>query len=192
MKFRFLMSAMLAAAVFCAAPTWAARHGSADWQGAVSDSKTAKPASYNITLKLIESTSHTSAACTGGEGWADWCPSGGCNCYTYSGTASGAAGSGNATLYETYDYGDSWLNNLDEYCVVAFGDIEISGSKDTESLAFNGADCESDWGDKGILSGGAYLQDTNIFTDGAVGSFLGNYTYNSTTDTFKIKGTSLK
>jgi len=107
MKFRFLMSAMLAGA-FCATPAWAAWHGSANQQEAVPD-KTAAPkvTSYNITLSILSSTVSTSGACIGGTGLMNFCPSGICTCYTFAGTASGSAGNGPVMFYETFDDGNA-------------------------------------------------------------------------------------
>lgn len=192
MKFGLLMSAMLATAAFCAAPTWAGWHGSANQQWAAADkTKAPKPSKYDITLTILEMPGGP-GPCTGGEGWANICPSGDCDCFKYTGTASGAAGKGTVTFYETFDDGDSWTGKYDAICSPAYGDIEIVGSKDTESIAFDGADCSSAFFTRGaLLVGGCYLQDTNVFEEGAVGSCSGNYSSTVKTE-FTIKGTALK
>lgn len=209
MKFRFLMSAMLATA-FCATPTWAAGNGSAHRQGAVPnarqgaapdsrqgvapDSPTAKPSAYSITLTMIESPSSTSGPCTGGEGWADYCPSGECDCYTYSGTASGTAGKGPVMFYQTYDWG-SEVDTYNTYCGSAYGEIDIAGSKDTEAIVFTGGDCGTIAPPSfaaPFLNGGCILGDTAVFTlGGAVAQCGGNYS-DVTNTKFTIKGKALK
>jgi hypothetical protein len=189
MKFRFLMSAMLAAA-FCAAPTSAAWHGSANQHEAVPDTTTPKPAIYDITLTILESTSSSSGPCTGGEGYADVCVSGDCTCYTYTGKAIGAAGSGSVTFYESFD-NDFGYVGYEAGCDVAVGEIDISGSKDVETLSFQGADCGSAFTSQGFLSGGCVLEDTSVFTNGAVGACTGKYSTTANTK-FKITGTSEK
>ena len=193
MKSRLLTIAILAV-VFCAAPTWAASHFSADRQGAVANSKTPKPSSYSVTLSIIEGTSGTSGPCTGGAGLANYCPSGNCDCYTYTGTASGTAGTGAVTFYETY-YNDSELDEYDTYCASAYGDIEITGKKDVESIAFTGSDCGTIPPDDfaaPFLNGGCILASTNVFkTGGAVAQCGGPYSESYNTK-FTIKGKALK
>ena len=191
MKLRFLMGAMIAAA-FCATPTWAAWHGSANQQEAVPDKTTApKISSYNITLTILESSSSTTSACTGGTGFADFCPSGLCDCFTYTGKASGAAGNGPVTFYETFDYGDG-DSAYEAGCTPAYGEIDITGSKDTEAIAFTGADCGSSFTPQGFLNGGCFLLDTNVFTvGGAIATCGGNYSESMNTK-FTIKGKALK
>lgn len=191
MKFRFLMSAMLATA-FCATPAWAAWHGSANQQEAVPDKTTApKPSSYNITLTILESSSSTTGPRTGGTGFVDICPSGTCTCYTYTGTASGTAGNGPVTFYETFDEGDG-DGSYESSCTPAYGEMDITGSKDVEAIAFTGADCGSAYTPEGFLNGGCFLLDTNVFTvGGAIATCGGNYSQSMKTK-FTIKGKALK
>jgi hypothetical protein len=185
------MSAMLAAA-FCATPAWAGEHGSTNQQEAVPDKTTTpKPSSYNITLTILESSSSTTSACTGGTGFANFCPSGVCDCYTYTGTASGTAGNGAVTFYETFDFGNG-SGFYESGCTPAYGEIDITGSKDTEAIAFTGADCGSTFTPEGFLNGGCFLLDTNIFTvGGAIATCGGNHSQ-STNTKFTIKGKALK
>jgi hypothetical protein len=191
MKFRFLMSAILAAS-FCATPAWAAWHGSANQQEAVPDKTTTpKPSSYNITLTILKSLSATAGACTGGTGFANFCPSGVCDCFTYTGTASGTAGNGPVTFYETYDFGDG-SGTYDSGCTPAYGEIDIEGSKDLEAIAFTGADCGSSYTPQNFLNGGCFLLYTNIFTvGGTIATCGGNYSDTMNTK-FTIKGKALK
>jgi hypothetical protein len=191
MKFRFLTCAMLATA-FCATPAWAAWNGFANRQEAVPDKTTTpKPSSYNITLTILESSSSTTSACTGGTGFADFCPSGLCDCFTYTGTASGTAGKGPVTFYETLDFGDG-DGAYESGCTPAYGEIDITGSKDTEAIAFTGADCGSSYTPQGFLNGGCFLLDTNVFTvGGAIATCGGNYSQSMNTK-FTIKGKALK
>jgi hypothetical protein len=157
----------------------------------VSDSSTAKPSNYSVTLTIIESPGDTSGPCTGGDGWANYCPSGSCTCYTYTGTASGTAGKGPVTFYETFDNG----GGLDEYesgCAPAYGDIEINGKKDVESIAFTGGDCGSDFTPLGFLNGGCILGATNVFTLGGAVASCGGYYSDDGYTKFTIKGKALK
>jgi hypothetical protein len=202
MKFRFLTSAMLAAAVFCAAPTWAggnvpapAQNGSAHQQATTPDSTT-KPSNYSITLTMIEGSSCTAGFCTGGVAgdFADYCPSGSCSCCTYTGTASGSAGKGAMTFYETYDYG-AGATSFDISCSPAYGEIDIAGSKDVEAIAFTGSDCFPFQGPDyapDFLNGGCMLWDSNVYIDGgAIAACGGTYSSNKYTK-FTIKGKGLK
>jgi len=186
MKFRFLMGAMLATA-FCATPTWAAWNGSAHQQGAVPDSSTPKPSNYSITLTIIEEAGSTSGPCAGGKGWANWCPSGLCDCYTYTGSASGTAGKGLVTFYETLDYG-AGRGTSNDGCDPAYGEIDIVGSKDVESIAFTGADCGSTAQE--FLNGGCFLLGSSVYTD-AIAQCSGNYSESANTK-FTIKGKAIK
>jgi len=153
MKFRFLMSAMLATA-FCVAPAWA---------------KTVKPSNYSITptILLTGCTTPHSGPCTGGSvGWADVCPSRDCFCCTYTGTARGAAGNGPVTLYATNDYGDGGVG-FDP----AYGEIDIDGSKDVEGIVFTGVDLVpvdnvNDSTAENFLNGGCIIWDSKVFTEG--------------------------
>jgi hypothetical protein len=196
MKSRFLMAAILATA-FCATPTWA-WHRSDPQQDAVPDkkTKTPKPSKYDITLTIDGGYGGTGTAtatgCSGGEDWADYCISGECLCYTYTGRASGTAGSGAFTFYESYDE-NSFFAGFEAGCDQAFGDIEINGSKDVESISFWGSDCGSDFTPQYFLSGGCTLEDTSIYSDGAVGQCSGNFNYAASGATlFTISGKALK
>ena len=191
MKFKFAMTAILATAFF-GTPTWAAGHPFLDGQTATaaSKTKTEKPTNYKVTLTISESNSF-SGPCTGGEGFANFCPSGMCDCIVYSGTASGTAGTGAATLNETYDTGFQ-STNLESGCSLAYGDIEISGSKDVESILFDGGDCFSEFTPTGILSGGCLLGDTQVFvTGGLAAQCSGTYSMSGKTK-FTIVGKALK
>jgi len=191
MKFRFLMGAMLVGA-FCATPTWAAGTGFGNGQEVVPDKTTApKPSNYSITLSIAR-TGTAGGPCTGGAGLADNCPSGSCSCYTFVGTATGSAGNGPVTFYWTDDFGDG-RDGYESGCDPAYGDIEITGSKDVESIGFIGAGrCDSSFTPNVFLNGGCYLGSTNVFTvGGAIATCGGNVTETAKTK-FTIKGTALK
>lgn len=102
----------------------------------------------------------------------------------------GAAGSGSVTFYESFDNASGY-GAYEAGCDLAIGEIDISGSKDVETLSFQGADCGSDFTSQGFLSGGCLLKDTKVFADGAVGACAGYYSTTVNT-TFKITGTSKK
>src|SRR5277367_1480389 len=93
MKFRFLMTAILAT-MFFVTPSWA-WHRPDSQQTAVPDKvKTPKPSKYNINLNVAggfggDGTA-TSVGCVAGDNFAEVCYSGDCTCYTYTGTVSGA------------------------------------------------------------------------------------------------------
>jgi hypothetical protein len=187
------MSAMIVAAFF-ATPTWAAWNGDALRQGAAStpDTKAPKPSNYSDTLTIIEQVGSGSGPCTGGEGWADYCPSGDCSCFTYTGSVKGTDGSGEVTIYETFDnLGSLFGIGNSNACTPAIGDIEISGSKNVESFAFSGADCEDSVTRVTFLNGECMLEDTNVFEGGLVAKCGGNYS-TSTKNKFTISGKALK
>ncbi len=188
MKSKFLVVVMLAA-LFGAAPVWAGWHGGrvgADRSSVTPDMKTAKPKKWDVTLEIKFSSSYTSGPCTGGSGNADYCPTGDCQCYTATGTVKGTAGTGSVTLYETFDLGGEFVET-DSGCAPAYGDIEIAGSKDDESVALTGADCGSSL-DQGFLQGGCQLTDSShVFSHVGLGTCGGNYS-DTSNQTFTIKG----
>ncbi len=195
MKSRLLMSAMLVTAFF-ATPTWAAWNGSALRHAAPSastpDASGPKPSNYKDTLTIIEQALGTSGPCIGGEGWADYCPSGDCSCFTYTGSVKGTDGSGPVTIYETFDNAGALFGLGDNNaCTPALADIEISGSKHTESFAFTGADCESGITSTYFFNGECLLEDSSVFNGGLVAKCGGNYS-DSTHTKFTISGKALK
>lgn len=183
MKFRLFIGAMLATAAFCAAPAWA---------------KTPEPSKYDITLtiQLTGCTTPPSGPCTGGMGYADQCPSNDCACCTYTGTASGAAGNGPVTLYETNDWGDgAGFGPSDTEMDPAYAEIDIDGSKDVEAIYFEGVALGqfllSAPPTEGLLNGGCVIEDTTVFTGGGSGK-CGSNTSTTTKTKFTITGTALK
>jgi hypothetical protein len=193
------MSAMLASA-FCVTPAWAAWNGSAQNQVAVA-SIAPKPSAYSITLTIKETTTTfacpagagTGGACTNGMGLANHCPSGDCECCEYTGTAAGTAGTGPVTIYETVDVGgQEEAYDYSTFCVPAYGDIEISGKKDSESIAFIGTDCASTFTPQGFLNGGCILVASNVFTLGGAIAQCGGFYSDSAHTKFNLTGKGLK
>jgi hypothetical protein len=97
-------------------------------------------------------------------------------------------------FYETYDGG----GEIDEYstgCAPAYGDMEITGSKDVESISFTGSDCGTLSPNEfaaPFLNGGCILANTNVFTlGGALAQCGGPYSESANTK-FTIKGKGLK
>ncbi len=187
MRIRFA-TALLLMSVLSAAPVWA----NGNWNGSTSAAAPAasnNPKAFNIKIKMIESGSISSGACNVGlVGYDDYCASGDCDCYTYSGTATGAAGKGQVLFSETYDNGTSYA--FPNYgCGSAYGEIDILGSKDQVAIAFVGSDCGSAFAAP-YLTGGCMLgQDLNGAT--AAGQCSGTYSTSNYT-TFKIKARGLK
>lgn len=168
---------------------------SAEWNGAKGSAETtaapatAKPTKWSVNMTILESAGPTSGPCTGGDGLADYCPTGDCACYTYTGSASGSAGSGPVTFLETFDMGGS-IGGANSGCAPAYGDIEITGSKDTESIAFEGADCGSAF-TSNLLIGGCQIVASDIYGQGALGDCAGTYSTSFRTK-FSIKGAGAK
>ncbi|MGH7922990.1 MAG: hypothetical protein ACREQH_00190 [Candidatus Binatus sp.] len=185
MKSKVLMIAMLASAL-SAAPAWATWHGAAHQASATPQKmKVSKPSKYHVTLSIVFSTNGTSGPCIGGVGNADYCPSFDCTCYTATGTVKGSPGKGSVTLYETFDNGGSFVLT-NSGCAPAYGDIEINGSKDVESLAFIGSDCGSSV-TPNFLLGGCQLTDSNLYPLVGLGACGGNYSLSTPTN-FPIQG----
>ncbi|MGD0289057.1 MAG: hypothetical protein ABSC63_05310 [Candidatus Binataceae bacterium] len=161
---------------------------------------TPKPSAYSVTLTIEEKTTTfscpagagTGGACTDGKGLADHCPSGDCECCEYTGSAIGTAGAGPATIWETVDVGGQEEEFGDTYCVPAYGDIEITGSIDHESIAFIGDDCSSTFTPQGFLNGGCILADSSIFTAGGAVAQCGGFYSDSAKTKFKLVGKGLK
>ena len=163
---------------------------SAAWHGAKANSENSNSAAtkiskWSVNLTILESTNSTSGACTGGDGLADYCPTGDCTCYTYTGKASGSAGTGTVTFYETFDIGGG-IGGSNSGCAPAYGDIEINGSKDTESIAFEGADCGSEF-TANLLIGGCQIAVSDVYGLGALAECAGTYSTDFKTK-FAIKG----
>ncbi|HTW87389.1 MAG TPA: hypothetical protein VMD75_05240 [Candidatus Binataceae bacterium] len=170
-------------AVFSAQMSWA--WGPADTT-AESNAAT-KLFAYNVVLKLTESTS-TSGACTSAY---NVCASGNCTCYEFSGTSTAtdaagqptATGAGTATFDLTYDSGEEVETPSDTAdCAPAAGVIAITGKKDVETLYTSGSACDTLSGGS-PLNGGFVVTDSNVYTGGAEGSYLGGFTG---TTTFKL------
>jgi len=192
MKFKFLMSAMLATA-FCSTPTWAGHFSNANQGSVVPDKMTGpKTSKFDITLTLAPGAGGpgTAGPCSGGEGFADFCPGGTCTCYTYTGTVKGSAGSGVFAFFETYDRNEGYDEGTTAV-TPAYGDLEIAGSKDTESIIFEGADFGAEFVFSGFLAGGCIIAETGVFLGGAEATCTGSYNEDSKT-TFSIKGVGLK
>lgn len=185
MKSKVLVIAMLVAA-FSSAPAMAYWHGQAKQTDATPEKKKGpRPKKYDVTLSIVFAENGTIGPCTGGSGTEDYCPSGGCTCYTATGTAKGTAGNGSVTLYETFDNGSGIGDSLSG-CVSAYVDIEIAGSKDDESLYMAGGDCGSEFLQQGFLNGGCELTDSSLFEVGT-GFCGGSYSDLGPTK-FTIKG----
>ncbi len=127
--------------------------------------------SIKINAQLPDG-SGTAGPCTGGAGFANHCPSKSCTCYTSTGTVSGTAGNGTVTFYETFDDGNEVDQNLSVTCRPAWGDIEIMGSKDTESIGWIGGDCfanpfsTSPFTNTEVVNGGCELNPSKLFLGG--------------------------
>jgi hypothetical protein len=188
MKVR-VAAALLIVATVSAAPVWAN-----EWHGAAGSAQSApavssKPKSFNLAIKMLEDPGFTSGACTSGAiGYANYCASGSCDCYSYSGTANGAAGKAIVAFFETYDYGTEY--DFSNYgCASAYGEIDVIGTKDTLAIAFVGADCFSNFAPP-YLTGGCMLGD-DLNGAQAAGPCSGLYSDSKVT-TFKIKAKGIK
>jgi len=179
MSRQFLAIALLAATL-APAIAWAGPR-SIGAQTAVPDSKKIKNISWIVNINAqLPASNGTSGPCTGGMGLADFCPVGPCFCFTSTGTASGSVGHGTVTVYETTD--DGQAIGVDSDCLTAYLDIEITGSKDTESIAGISGDCiDPTVTATEFLSGGCDLgASSGLFSDaegqcpGAYGAALKN------------------
>ena len=135
---------------------------------------------YRVVLKGKQDAGTPNTTCTSGSGLANYCPSGNCTCYSGSGTISGSAGKGTFKFYETYDVGKQVqpADNLYQ-CAPFYGDLEITGAKDTESIGLYGSDCENliDSPDfPGFISGGCFLAASSSRYEMAFGECSGPYT----------------
>ena len=184
MKSRLLAIVVLATA-FAASPLWAFPHGGQDQATPDKKSKGPHPTKWDVTLTIQYNVGGTSGACTSGAGNADVCLSGDCTCFSAAGFAKGTTGKGDVALFETFDNGGEFTE-FASACGPVFGDIEISGTKDTESISLVGSDCFSDI-TADMLSGGCQLTDSVKFHDVGLGTCAGNIS-NSHPTTFKISG----
>jgi hypothetical protein len=188
MKSKVLIVAMLVAA-FSSAPAMAYWHGQGKQTDATPEKKKGPhPQKYDLTLFITFGENPTSGPCTGGSGYADYCPSGLCLCYTATGSAKGTAGNGPVVLYETYDSG-SQLDPIteDSSCASAYVDIEIDGSKDLETLYMAGGDCGSEFM-QGFLNGGCELMSSGGLFEFAGTGFCGGSYSDTSPAKFTVKG----
>jgi hypothetical protein len=172
-----------------AAPVWAGSNSqvSSPLEATAPQAKT-KLSAYRITLKLTKNNSGPIGPCTGSvQNYADVCPFGPCYCFTFNGTASGSAGKGPATFYETVDAGSAYSSGF-AGCANVYGEIDISGSKDNEAIAFDGTSC-SGLG-PAFLSGGCALGVSSLYTS-AIAQCSGTDTVTKL-NTFTIKGSAQK
>ncbi|HXW84910.1 MAG TPA: hypothetical protein VEJ86_10930, partial [Candidatus Binataceae bacterium] len=110
--------------------------------------KTVKMVNYNATFKLISDGSPASGACSLNT-YSSICPSGDCMCATFTGSGSGNT-FGKCTslvMAVTFDVALGFANaspimgQPDGVCYPAFGAIEITGSKENETIDINGSVC---------------------------------------------------
>ncbi len=173
MSRQFLAIALLAATL-TPAIAWAGPRGIGTEQTAVPDSKKSENISWIVDIKAQSPQNSTSGPCTGGIGLADFCPVGPCECLTLTGTASGTVGHGAVTVYETIDFGQAI--GVDGDCTTAYLDIEITGSKDTESIGGNGGDCfNGDITPTEYVAGGCELGAASTRFSDAEGQCSGSY-----------------
>lgn len=182
------MVALIIAAAVSAAPAWAA-----SWNADQSSAQAAPEAGssfkpWNVTIKMTQNSGSSPGPCTGSaSGFADFCATGSCTCYTFSGTANGTTGKGSMTLYETFDDGTS--HNFTGYgCASAYGEIDIDGKKDAGAIAFVGSDCNGLV--PSFLTGGCLLGASDEYIRGQ-GQCSGRYS-ESVPMTFKIEGKVVK
>ena len=182
-----LVAIVVLATAFAATPVWAGVHGG-QVQQATPDKKHKgpHPSKWDITLTIQFGVGGTSGPCTGGAGNADVCVSGDCTCYTATGFAKGTAGKGDVILYESFDNLNVFVSPGESDCGAVFGDIEIAGTKDDESISFVGADCSSNI-IVDILTGGCQLTDSSKFSESGLGFCSGNIN-DAFPTTFNITG----
>jgi len=194
MSRQFLAIALLAATL-TPAIAWAGPRSSGAAQTAVPDSKKSKNISWIVNINAQSPSNGTSGPCTGGTGLADFCPVGPCDCFTSTGTASGTVGHGTVTVYETIDSGQIGVGDGD--CTTAYFDIEISGSKDTESIGGYGGDCVNpDITPTEYVAGGCELGAASTLYSDAEGHCSGSYGAAEKNGNFplkiSIKGNAIK
>jgi hypothetical protein len=184
-----VVTALFLMAALCAAPAWANGRRGAAQSAQPAASSSPKVKSFNLTIKMLENQNSTSGPCTGGtEGYDNYCATGGCDCYTFSGTANGPAGKATVNFYETYDY-DTEYDFSNYYCASAYGEIDVVGTKDTVAIAFVGADCGSDFAPSYLTGGCMVGNDLNGAS--AAGPCSGLYGL-SKPSAFKIKAKGIK
>jgi hypothetical protein len=175
MRGRILAVALLTAAL-APALAWAGPRTGDAAKTAVPDAKSSSTKKWSVSISAQEPIDDgTSGPCSGGTGQADFCPVGPCFCYTSTGTASGAVGKkGTATVYETIDFGQGI--GVDADCVTAYFDIEVTGSKDTESIAGNGGDClNTEISQTEYVASGCTLGEVSTLFSDAEGQCTGSY-----------------
>ncbi len=175
MKSKVLVIAILVAA-FSSAPALAQWHSQGKQTDATPEKKKRPhPSNWDLTVSLLfSSTPANDGPCTGGAGNADYCLTGDCLCYIATGTAKGSAGNGPVMFYETYDVGGEFgPMDGESGCAPVYGDIEIAGKVDTESIAFMGTSCFSNISLE-ILAGGCQLTDSEKYSEVGLGECRGN------------------
>jgi hypothetical protein len=163
MVHRTLIVLIIAVTVF-AAPAWIA--GPSISEAAAQPAREAgssfKP--WKLTIKMIEESGSYPGPCTDGTaGYADICPAPPCTCFRFNGAAAGATGKGTVNFYETYDQAAGFAGRGYD-CVSAYGEIDVTGKKDTEAISFVGTDCAGLA--PAFLTGGCQLGESNVYLTG--------------------------
>ncbi|MGB8412474.1 MAG: hypothetical protein WCE23_06575 [Candidatus Binatus sp.] len=155
---------------------------------------------YSGTVK-VTSGSYADGQCTS-YAFTNRCPGGNCYCAQLTGTYSGTAGKGSATLDVTVDLdngqgtiGSAGANG--DGCSPIFGVLQITGSKDTETFDILGAGCGllsqavDLQSDATQFSGGCILVASDLFSNGGVTTCIATGK-SPTLGTLKMNGSAEK
>ena len=113
---------------------------SARGDDSLQDSSGPKEIGYNATLTLTVDAELIHGACN--IGYSSTCGTGDCNCRMATGNGSGSVfgTASNVTLALTADLGETTVGNS---CFPVYGNLSISGSKDSETIDLSATVCNT-------------------------------------------------
>lgn len=131
-----------------------------------------------------------------------FCPSGACSCLqyddpdknTFSGNVTGGKGkAGFVTVHFTFDGGDhTGINGKGLGCAPVFGEIQLQGKKDAETISFAGSFCDPQTNPnaataKQKMAGGWSIKSSTNNVK-AFGSFTGSFGFNTISFSMNLQG----
>jgi hypothetical protein len=153
----------------------------------------ARAGSFKVSVsgELVNSFNATTCGDAVGDAYDDFCPSGACRCEVYEGHASGnrIGKASDVALHLTIDQGSSTSS---PGCSPVFGELQLSGSKDQETINLNGSFCEplgnaSKANAKQQLRGGFGVA-TSSGNVNAFGTVSGSFDFNAIGYKLKLSG----
>ena len=158
---------------------------------------------YKLTVRGAPLNSFSPTTCGDqlGDTYDKFCPSGSCRCLQYddpdktrfSGNVVGSAKAG--TVHFTYDGGSDGTGvsgHTGLGCNPVFGEMQVPGSKDNETIYFNGSICQPQANSSAKAAAqkmtGGWSIHSSSHSINAFGTFTGNFLFNAISFNMKFTG----